>query len=426
MLAYNNDDDVAKTGDPEMSGFRREDLIYDWNEVEAPPQHALKLNDETLRDGLQSPSVATPAIESKIKILRLMEDLGIYSADIGLPGAGPQAFNSTLALAAEIARAKMRLYPYCAARTIVNDIAPIIEISQKTGLRIQAALFMFSSPIRQLTESWDADRMLKTSEDAIAFALKNDVPVMYVTEDTTRSRPETLTRLYRMALDNGVERVCIADTVGHATPTGVRRIVGFLKEMVDETSVDVGIDWHGHRDRGLSIINALTAYYAGADRIHGCALGIGERVGNTPLDLLMVNFKLLGILDQDLTRLPEYCRTVSEACNVPIPDNYPVVGADAFRTATGVHADAIIKAFKKGDAWLANRVYSAVPADEFGLTQIIEIGPMSGKSNVRYWLEQHDVRVTDEVVNRIFAEAKRVDSVLSEKQIVALVSKSAD
>ena len=406
-----------------MSDFKTEDLIYDWNVSGGRPSHELKLNDETLRDGLQSPSIADPAIEDKLKILHLMEDLGVYSADIGLPGAGPHAFDDALALAAEIAESGMKLYPYCAARTITNDIVPIVEISQKTGLRIQAALFMFSSPIRQLTENWDEDKMLKISEDAIDFAHKHDVPVMYVTEDTTRSRPDTLRRLYRMAIDRGVERICVSDTVGHSTPSGVDRIVKFFKGLVDEAGADVGIDWHGHKDRGLSIDNAITAYFAGADRIHGCALGIGERVGNTPIDLLMVNFKLMGVYDRDLTRLPEYCQLVSRACNVPIPDNYPVFGADAFRTATGVHADAIIKAYKKGDHWLANRVYSGVPADEFGMEQIIEIGPLSGKSNVRYWLEQHGVSVDEELVDEIFKEAKRVKTVLTDAQINDLIGR---
>jgi 2-isopropylmalate synthase len=408
-----------------MPEFTSDDLIYDWNGDEATPSHTLKLNDETLRDGLQSASVANPAIDDKIKILHLIEELGCYSADIGLPGAGPQAYNDTLALAAEIARTDMTLYPYCAARTIQNDIIPIVEISQKTGLKIQAALFIFSSPIRQFTENWDLDRMLKTSEDAINFAHKNNVPVMYVTEDTTRARPDTLRRLYRLAIDMGVERVCISDTVGHATPSGVKRIVKFFVDLVSESGRDVGIDWHGHKDRGLSIENSITAYFAGADRIHGCALGIGERVGNAPLDLLMVNFKLLGVFDHDLRRLPEYCRLVSSACNVPIPDNYPVIGSDAFRTQTGVHADAIIKAYKRGDHWLANRVYSGVPADEFGLEQIIEVGPMSGKSNVRYWLQQHDIAVTDDLVDAIFDEAKRVNTVLTDAQVMEIVGRSA-
>lgn len=407
-----------------MSNPEEKSLIHDWNVAEPAPPYELKLNDETLRDGLQSSSVANPRIEDKLEILHFMEALGMYSAAIGLPAAGPQAYNDVLAIAGEIAREGLKIYPYCAARTIQNDIIPIVEIQQKTGIKVQAALFIFSSPIRQFAEDWDVDRMLKVSEDAIDFAHRNEVPVMYVTEDTTRSKPETLERLYQMAIDRDVERLCISDTVGHATPSGARSLVRYIRQMVEKSGKDIGVDWHGHRDRDLGVANAIEAYYAGADRIHGSALGIGERVGNTPIDLLLVNFKLLGVINQDLTRLPEYVRLISRACKVPIPENYPVLGHDAFRTQTGVHADAIVKAFRKGDSWLANRIYSGVPADEFGLEQIIEVGPMSGKSNVRYWLNKRGLEATDEIVDRIFARAKRSDHILTEEEIRSLVEEA--
>ncbi len=406
-----------------MDEFDTQELIHDWNEDEDLPDYELKLNDETLRDGLQSPSIANPKISDKIEILHYMEALGIYSADIGLPGAGPQAYNDVLALAGEIAKSKLKIQPNCAARTIKNDIIPIAEISQKTGLKIQAALFIFSSPIRQLAENWDVEKMLKVSEEAVKFALKQDLSVMYVTEDTTRAFPNTIERLYKTAIECGAERICIADTVGHSTPSGVRRLLAFIKDVVAKTGENVALDWHGHNDRGLSLINSIEAFFGGADRIHGCALGIGERVGNASIDMLMVNFKLLGIIDQDLTKLSDYCRAVSKACKAPIFDNYPVLGKDAFRTATGVHADAIIKAYAKGDTWLANRIYSGVPADEFGMEQVIEVGPMSGKSNVEYWLKQRQIPATEELVDKIFQEAKKVKTILPEKHIMEMVRK---
>jgi 2-isopropylmalate synthase len=319
----------------------------------------------------------------------------------------------------------MKLYPYCAARTHQNDIVPIVEIQQKSGIKVQAALFIFSSPIRQLAEDWTVDRLLKVSEAAIEFAHQNDVPVMYVTEDTTRSRPETLQRLYQLAIDMNVERLCISDTVGHATPAGAEAVVRFIRAMVTKSGKDIGVDWHGHRDRDLAVANSIAAYYAGADRVHGSMLGIGERVGNTPLDTLMVNFKLMGAFNHDLTRLPAYAQLVSRACRVPVPDNYPVLGRDAFRTQTGVHADAIVKAYRKGDAWLANRIYSGVPADEVGLDQIIEIGPMSGKSNVRYWLESRDIPASDALVDRLFERAKQADHILTDEEIRDIVKKHA-
>jgi 2-isopropylmalate synthase len=408
-----------------MSSSNRDPLIHDWNPRLAPPPYPLKLNDETLRDGLQSPSVFTPSIPEKLELLHFMEDLGLYSAAIGLPAAGPHAFADVLAICQELARAKMNLYPYCAARTHPNDITPIIEIQQRSGIKVQAALFIFSSPIRQFAEDWTVDKMLKVSETAIEFAHKNDVPVMYVTEDTTRSRPDTLERLYRMAIDHGVERLCISDTVGHATPQGAEAVTRFVRGLVEKSGRDIGVDWHGHRDRDLGVANSIAAHYAGADRVHGSMLGIGERVGNTPIDMLMVNFKLMGLFDRDLTRLPQYARRVAAVCRVPLPDNYPVLGKDAFRTQTGVHADAIAKAYRKGDAWLANRIYSGVPADEFGLSQVIEVGPMSGKSNIRFWLEHRDIAVTDELVDRIFEHAKKSDHILSDDELQKIIHASS-
>jgi 2-isopropylmalate synthase len=244
-----------------------------------------------------------------------------------------------------------------------------------------------------------------------------------VTEDTTRADPETLRKLYTVAIESGAKRICVCDTVGHATPEGVCNLLTFIKRVVEETGEEVKVDWHGHRDRGLSVPNSLAAIASGADRIHGCALGIGERAGNTPMEILLVNLKLLGIIEQDLSKLPEYCRVVSEACHAPIPFNYPVVGKDAFRTATGVHAAAVMKAEAKGHTWLAERVYSGVPASMFGLAQGIEIGPMSGESNVRYWLKKRGIEPTDSLVRRILREAKEANRILSEEDVIGIIKK---
>ncbi len=398
------------------------ELIHAWNDSEETGATArpgsVMLDDETLRDGLQSPSVLDPPIETKIRILHLMDTLGIDTADVGLPGAGPRAEADVEALCREIAASKLRIRPNCAARTLLRDIEPILRISDAHGLPIEACLFIGSSPIRQFVEGWDEDFLLRQSEEAIAYAVKAGLPVMFVTEDTTRASPETLRKLYGQAVRLGASRVCLADTVGYATPVGARRLIRFIRQVLDEAGgKDVGIDWHGHRDRGMGLANCLAAFEAGATRVHACALGIGERCGNAEMDLLLVNLKLLGWIHRDLSLLGEYCRAVSEAVGVPIASNYPVVGRDAFETATGVHAAAVIKAFRKGDAWLADRIYSGVPAGDFGFGQKIRIGPMSGRSNVVYWLEQHGLEATDERVNRIFQEAKRSNRLLEDEEI---------
>jgi 2-isopropylmalate synthase len=245
---------------------------------------------------------------------------------------------------------------------------------------------------------------------------------MYVTEDTTRADPDTLRKLYSTAIRAGASRVCIADTVGHATPAGAAAVVRFVAQVVEECGGGIGIDWHGHRDRDFAVINSLAALEAGATRLHGAAIGIGERVGNTPMDMLLVNLVLMGYIERDLSALVDYCETVSRATGVPIPPNYPVVGRDAFRTATGVHAAAVIKAFRKRDQALVDAVYSGVPASLVGRDQEIEVGPMSGKSNVVFWLEKRGLPVTDDLVERIFAKAKGSVAVLEEEEIRALLT----
>jgi isopropylmalate/homocitrate/citramalate synthase len=408
------------------------DLIYDWNQNHPPglkPPGPVLLNDETLRDGLQSPSVRDPLIPEKIEILHLMEALGIDSLNLGLPGAGPRALEAVTALAQEIVGQKMKIRANCAARTHENDIRPIAEIAQKTGLPIEAATFIGSSPIRRFTEGWSDDFLFETTEKAVKYAVSLGLDVMFVTEDTSRCDPETVKRLYATAINCGARAICICDTAGHATPMGALALVKFvIEEVVKSSGEKIRVDWHGHSDRGLAIANSMAAIIAGANCVHGCAIGLGERVGNTQIDQMLVNLKLMGIAPwdrQDLTKLKQYCQAVSRATGVPIPANYPVVGEDAFRTATGVHAAAIIKAYRKDDVLLANTVYSGVPSHVFGLEQIIDVGPMSGKSNVLFWLERRGIPATDDLVERIYSRAKQSDHTLSEAEILECLPAAA-
>jgi 2-isopropylmalate synthase len=402
----------------------REPLIHDWNlgGTGERPAHRLRFCDETLRDGLQSPSVFSPPIDRKIEILHEIAALGIDAVNLGLPGAGPHAVKDVTALAREIAAGRVEIDANCAARTLEADIAPNAGISQATGVDIETAIFLGCSPIRQLVEEWDLKKLLKLTIDACEFCNRHGLRIMYVTEDTTRTPPAVVKQLYTAAIEHGAKRIVVCDTVGHADPRGARELIGFVKrEVVKDQPVQ--IDWHGHRDRGLDVWNALTAYEAGADRIHGTGIGIGERAGNAPMEHLLVNAKLMGYIENDLHTLPRYCRKVSEYVKVPVPSNYPVVGKDAFETATGVHAAAVVKALRRGDAYLANRVYSGVPADEFGLEQVIRVGPMSGKSNAAFWLERHGLPTDEGTVQRLFDAGKKSDHVLTDEEAAAAVKR---
>ncbi|MCC6405770.1 MAG: 2-isopropylmalate synthase [Planctomycetes bacterium] len=402
-----------------MSNLNHDDLIYDWNTAGTVPPRptAIQFDDETLRDGLQSPSARNPELSDKIRLIHLMDQLGIQTADVGLPGAGDQARHHIAKLVKEMKGLKIKANVAC--RTLVSDIAPVVDIAQATGEPIEVCAFIGSSPIRQFAEGWEMEKMLGLVRDSVSFAVKNGLPCMFVTEDTTRAKPEDVRALYSTAIEAGATRICVCDTCGHVTPDGVRALIGFVKEIVAESGADVGIDWHGHRDRGLGLINSLAALRAGASRVHACALGVGERAGNTEMDLLLVNLRLLGWIDNDLTHLGEYVKLAHKVIGVPLPSNYSVFGSDAFETGTGVHAAAVIKAFKKGDHWLANRVYSGVPADMVGLEQVIKIGPMSGKSNVIWYLEKRGIAATDKAVDAVLAVAKNAKGLLRDEEILA-------
>ena len=403
--------------------MQESELIYDWNQSNSAfdwsNAKGIQLNDETLRDGLQNPSVVVPPIGDKIRLLHLMDQLGIHSANIGLPGAGPRAVEAVTALAKEIADTGLSIHANAAARTLIEDIRPIVEISQSVGLPIQVCAFIGSSPIRKYTEGWALGQMLETIKEALSFAVAEGMSVMMVTEDTTRAKPEDIKELYGRAIELGAERLCISDTVGHATPDGVRALVRFvIEEIVQPSGMDIAIDWHGHRDRGFGLANAFAAIEAGATRVHATALGLGERCGNAEMELLLVNLHLLGGYKSDLSILPEYCQLAADMCHVPLIHSSPVVGRDAFRTGTGVHAAAIMKAEAKGDVWLADRIYSSVPASLVGREQVIEVGPMSGQSNVKHWLRRHGYNEDDQnLVQRIFTASKKTDHTLTEEEL---------
>jgi 2-isopropylmalate synthase len=401
------------------------ELFYDWNRRgigSAGRELRVSFDDETLRDGLQSPSVANPSLADKIRFVHLAAGLGIDAIDVGMPGAGGRAGSDAEALCREIAAARLPLRPNCAARTVESDILPILEIAQRSGQQVEVAMFVGSSAIRRDVEGWALDDLVRRVDACVGLAHRHGAPVTFVTEDSTRSHPDDLRVLYHAAIRAGAARVCVADTAGHATPLTVLRVVRFVRTVLREAGAGIGLDWHGHNDRGMAVANALTAAWAGAERLHATALGVGERIGNPPMEQLLVNAALEGWASPRLERLSEYVSHAARMLGVEVPAGAPVVGRDAFRTSTGVHAAAILKARRRGDRRVEDLVYSAVPAAWLGRDQVVEVGPLSGAANVRCWLADHGYPDDPAVVERIVAAAKRADRTLTDERLHSLAA----
>jgi 2-isopropylmalate synthase len=396
--------------------------VYDWNDSAGSGWGARRvlLLDETLRDGLQSPSAHNPTLDQKLEGLRRMARLGVSAVNLGLPATSAAAKDEAAAMLRAIREERLGLLPVCAGRTLTSDVTPILELAEASGVAVEVSVFVGASPIRWRAEGWDLQRVSQLTREAVSLAARAGLPVTFVTEDTTRTPPETLRRLFELAIEHGASRLCLCDTVGAASAEGTTKLVTFARQLVAGASRPVKLDWHGHDDRGLGLANALTAIEAGVERVHATALGVGERVGNTPLELLVANLALCAGKEPDAAALRDYAEHFAGALGVAIPENHPLVGANAFRTATGVHAAAIVKALVKSDA-LADRVYSLVPVSRFASGHDIRIGHMSGTSNVVHWLHRHSIEPSEQLVTRILARARAANRVLRDDEVLAVV-----
>jgi 2-isopropylmalate synthase len=334
--------------------------LFDWNTLPAsimtpavPDSRGLgfarhprvvKVVDETLRDGMQNATGRAAGIGAKIDLLHGMARIGVDVVSIGLPAAGARYAADTDLLCREIRDARLPLIPTAAARTVVSDVEGIIRASERAGMPIEVYAFIGSSPIRLEVEGWNLDFLVEHIKDAARTAVKAGLKFCLVTEDTTRSHPDALRTLFRAAVDEGTSRLCLADTTGHVTPYGVEELVTFTRGVLTEAgAAHVELDWHGHNDRGLALPTALWAVSAGVDRVHGTGLGVGERVGNASLELLVHNLGLLGARPRVAPeRLREYTELAARALCWTIPPDHPLAGERFLREAAQPDAYRVI------------------------------------------------------------------------------------
>lgn len=408
----------------------KKNIVYDWNHLptNSRPNSIgrkanVEVNDETLRDGLQATYVKHPRLEEKIILLDSMERVGINSANIGFPISGSEQFNDVVALAAHVKKNKYKISLECGGRLHKKDVQAIIEASQRAGLGLDAGLFIASSHIRHMVEAWSLPMMKKMIKEGVGLAVKNGLRVMFVTEDTTRAHPKTLDYLYNSAIDAGAVRLCLSDTVGHATPIGTSNLLTFIKRNIIKKNKHILLDWHGHNDRGLALANTYAAITHGINRVQATALGVGERAGNISMEELVFNLSMDNIGQWNLKELKKYAKIASRILKFKLPANYPIIGKDVFKTATGVHAAAILKSIQINNHTLAGVVYSAIDPIKVDRNFHILIGPMSGKANVIYHLTKHNIPFNARLVDAILKLAKSERRIVKNREILRLAKK---
>ncbi len=401
-----------------------EQLIYDWNRQSgaAPLTCSPEVLDVTLLEAPHSPAARQPPLSERLRLLHQLDELGLDLVCLGDAGEG---WAETLPLVSEVAESRLKVRSAVLCRNHATELERVAEASEQLGHAIHVLLQCGYSPLQEWKgEAWAAARAERMQE-SVMFAVGLGLTVTLLCPDAPRAHPGWLVDTLGRALDSGAQRLALVDTTGCATPEGVARLVAFVTELCRRKGLPERIDWFGFNDRGLALANALTALESGASRVHASVLGLAERSGCVPLDLLLINLRLLGALDRPMEALASVCQRVAEGYQVEVLSNYPVLGKDAFRTGTGVHAAAIIKAERKGFSWLADLIYSGVPAALFGFEQLIEVGPMAGESNVLHWLARNHLEATPERVQALLAAAKSADHVLSDEEIRAALGETA-
>jgi 2-isopropylmalate synthase len=384
-------------------------------------EHAYVLFDETIRDGLQAPGIPVPSTTIKARLIELMVSAGIGAVNVGFPGASPAAARSCIELVQCIEQRRLHIQPACCGRTHDDDIAAIRDVAETAQTSIEAYAFVAVSPVRHIVENWTVESIERRIRNSAAACRRSGIDFVLVLEDATRSERNILSRVFSTAASQGIGRVVLCDTVGCADPDSTRKLVDWTSDHFAAAGWPVKIDWHGHNDRGLALINSLTALEAGCDRIHGTVLGIGERAGNAAIDQIILNRHLGNNDTFDLKALRRYSEYAANVLDLDIPSNYPGLGSDVFKTSAGVHAAAILKARHSGGVELMDRVYSSVPASDLGRCQEVVIDSSSGGSNVEFWLLEHGHTPTAECVARILNAAKSSAGPLMSEQICALL-----
>jgi 2-isopropylmalate synthase len=403
--------------------------LYSWSsqrEISSPlrtPQVHVEIDDETWRDGMQGTQTERhPDTEERREYLVFAGKNGfIEHADIGFPGSGIKHRNEMVNLINSLEEKKAGITLSAAGRgSAKDDIRAILEVSSRTGYPLEGDLFLDTSEIRAKVEGWDRTEKLKSLKDNISLLKKEGLPVMFVLERATTTSPKELYDPLMMAIDLGVDRICIADTQGIITPQGVSNIFRWVINEIGENNKDLKLDFHEHNDLGMGIANCLVAAAEGVDRLHATARGIGERAGNVNLEQLLVVLSAKGYRKTDVRKIRDFAEMSASMLGLEISKYEPIIGENSMETASGVHASAYGKSELHENL---PPIYFPFDLKDTGSKAVVKIGPSGGIANVRIFCKNElgIEEISEEKAREILDDAQKNWGILSAERVQELL-----
>jgi len=347
----------------------------------------VSIHDATLRDGEQTPGVVM-SVADKVAIAEKLDEIGVDRIEAGMPAVSEQDFQAIK----EISRLGLKAKIYTFARAINADIDKAIECGCH-GVIIEVPI---GYPKLKYQFKWTWEDVLKKSAGVIKHAKSRGLHVVYFPYDTTRAREEDLTSLLKGIMQEAPpDSIGVVDTMGCILPEAMKFMVRWVKKLTN-----LPVEVHTHNDFGLAVATELAGVEAGAEVVHSCANGLGERTGNAALEELIVALHVLyGYETQyDLARLPELGALVSRISGIPIAANKPILGDRNFTRESGIGVDLVVKE--------PLAMFGTHPALTGRRGEVV-LGKKSGKLSITYNLEQLGIAdADDEAVGEMLKRVK--------------------
>ena len=367
----------------------------------------VEIHDATLRDGEQTPGLVF-SVDDKIRIAEKLDEVGIERIEAGMPAVSQSDYDAIKAICKRNLKAKIFTF----ARAMREDIDKAVDCGAH-GVVIEIPI---GYPKLKYQFKWTWENVLEKSVDCINYARSQGLYAVYFPYDTTRAREEDLVQLMTGIMKHSPPNsVGVVDTMGCCLPEAIQYLVRLMKKLTGGIPVEI----HTHNDFGMAVATELAGVAAGAEVVHSCVNGLGERTGNAAAEELMVAMKVLLGTDNDykLDKLMELCQLVEDISGIPLPANKPVAGKRNYTRESGIGVDLVIK---------EPLAMFATDPRYFGRMGDIVLGKKSGKASVEYFLNQLKIQVPDatvaEILNQVKAQGAEKRGLLTLEEFKAIVA----